>query len=220
LPPRPLPNNASWNYPDVTMKSNLFKITIIFALLNFHFLVFDANAQSNGTPAIMTDGSKLSGSWRKPEELIAKSDDGSQDFVGNGLTETIHNKTSLTKEEAASMAKAYLAQVFPEFSQRLSLKNVNQQISGVLPKTGAAVAWPSGYLVQFSVVKDGVPIWDNYVNVRIAADQVERVNFQVYNQTQEEGAGTIQPLGADASLTKALPAIKKRSRNSVEVRTA
>jgi hypothetical protein len=56
------------------MKSNLFKITIIFALLNFHFLVFDANAQSNVSPAIMTDGSNLSGSWRKPEELIAKSD--------------------------------------------------------------------------------------------------------------------------------------------------
>jgi hypothetical protein len=133
---------------------------------------------------------------------------GSQAFVGRGLTETARNKASLTKDAAATMAADYIATHFPEFSKRLSLKEVDDRISGV-----GSTSWTSGFLVQFQVTTANVPIWDNYVHVTIAGDQVEGINFHVYDEPQQIQATTtnrdvIQPPDSRSCLAKALPRMK------------
>ena len=140
--------------------------------------------------------------------------DGRNNFVGRKTSKILSEKSTLTKEQAAEMAKVYLAEHFPEFALRTQLKDVGQKMKGDWLPNGDETSQINGYLVRFSVVNGDVPVWDNYVNVTINGSQVDGVDFRVYQQTnQAKSAITdgnmIQPLDVRTGLAKALPRLKK-----------
>jgi hypothetical protein len=134
---------------------------------------------------------------------------GKQAFVGKSLTETLHEQTSLSKQQAADLATSYLSQQFPEFASRLKLKTVSERVSGTLSANGAASSSTSGYLVQFSVLSSGVPVWGNFANVSLQGGKIEAIHFLCNPDEQSAVQGALQPLGGSASLVAALPDIKK-----------
>jgi hypothetical protein len=137
-----------------------------------------------------------------------KSSDGKQAFLGKRFTQTLNNPTSLNKQQAADIATNYLSQQFPEFASRLKLKDVSERVSGTLSANGSASSSNNGYLVQFSVLTGGIPVWGNFVNVSIQGDHIEAVHFLCNEEGKEPTQSSIQPLDGSTSLAMALPDIK------------
>jgi alpha-tubulin suppressor-like RCC1 family protein len=136
--------------------------------------------------------------------------DGAQTFLGRGLRETTRYKTSLSKDDAAELATDYLKRYFPEFSNRLVLKEVDERMSGIQHGAAPGSTWGSGFLVQFKVTTGGVPVGQDYVHVTISADSVEGVTFHVCDEPQQSIAApqVVQPLDVRSCLFQAIPQIK------------
>jgi len=138
--------------------------------------------------------------------------DGRQDFVGNGLVETLHQRTSLTEDRAATLATKYLADNFPEFASRSQLKKVSQRVAGTRSNGRNTTSWSNGYLVEFSITSGGIPIWNNYAEVTIRGDEIQNVSFRYYDEGGQVAAGqnnaSLAPMAAGDCLGKALPDIK------------
>ncbi len=140
--------------------------------------------------------------------------DGRQDFVGNGLVETLHQRTSITKDQAAKLATKYLADNFPEFASRSQLKKVSQRVAGTRSRSNGrnTTSWSNGYLVEFSITSGGIPVWNNYAAVTVRGDEIQNVSFRYYDEGGQAAAGqnnaSIAPMAAGDCLSQALPAIK------------
>jgi hypothetical protein len=139
---------------------------------------------------------------------------GSQLFEGAGLVATINQMSSLTKDQAAEMASDGLVKYFPELGNRTKVKEVDPIVSMTSGGAGVNRSGTCGFLVQFQVLKDNVPVWDNRVHVNIRGDKVDGIDLLVYGEAAQAGAasgssGFSQPLDAGACLTKAMPRIRE-----------
>ena len=139
---------------------------------------------------------------------------GRHNFVGRKTSQILFEESTLSKEQAGELAKQYLVEHFPEFSSRVQLKEVGQKMKGDWLPNGGETSQINGYLVRFAVMHDDVSVWDNYVNVTIHGDQVDGVEFCVYEQTNQSkilltDEIAAQPLDVRVGLAKSLPQLKK-----------
>jgi hypothetical protein len=140
--------------------------------------------------------------------------DGRHKFVGRKTSKALSERSTLTKEQAAEMAKDYLDRHFREFASRVQLKDVGQKVKGDWLPNGRETSQINGYLVQFSVMSGDAPVWDSYVNVIINGDQVDGLDFRVYQQTNQANSAVsdenaVHPLDVRTGLAKALSRFKK-----------
>jgi hypothetical protein len=82
-----------------------------------------------------------------------------------------------------------------------------------LPENGEATQ-VNGFLVSFEVLNGDVPIWGNYVNVTIHGNQIDGLDFRVYQQTSQAKAAianddAMEPLDVRAALATAMPKFKE-----------
>jgi len=141
--------------------------------------------------------------------------DGRHSFVGCKTSDILSEKSMLTKVQAGEIAQNYLDEHFPEFASRLQLKEVGQKIKSDWLLYSGETSQINGYLVRFFVMNDDVPVWDNYVNVSIHGNQVDGVDFRVYQHTGQfktaiSEENSVQPLDVRAGLAKSLTRLKKQ----------
>jgi len=151
-------------------------------------------------------------------KMMPRTPGGRQDFIGRTTIETASIKSSLAQEEAAKLAENYISAQFPELATQIQLKEVSSRVSGTWQKDGKRKSWTNGYLVQFSLMKDDLPIFDSYVNVTINGNSVDGISFRAYNvsgtgvaNTASLGNDIAQPMDArvcmSAAMSKLRPAL-------------
>jgi hypothetical protein len=144
--------------------------------------------------------------------FAAKTDalpNGRVEFSGNF---SVDLESSLTKDQAVSLAEKFAKDNFPELSGRLSLRDVGTRYTTRLegPLQGKQVV--SGYLLDFHIQLGGTPIWKDHLRVSICGDKIELVSVLCHSAVEkekEQPLNKIQPLGIATAIEKAAKSFKK-----------
>lgn len=117
--------------------------------------------------------------------------------------------SSLSANQARAKAEQFLAAHLPSLASRLVFKAAPTRISRNLPKVGSPTVWTNGYVVQFALAHQGVPVWGDGVRVTIAGDEVVALTASATEVTTESGSSSVALLSPGQALNLALPRVKQ-----------
>jgi hypothetical protein len=106
---------------------------------------------------------------------IRRRSDGSTVF-SRELSKQEESKTS--GPDAEQIAKLETTKCFPPLAGRLRTKGASLRTKETETSPGKWETRNDGYLVQFDVVLDGIPVWNDYVTVSVRNDKVEAISLR------------------------------------------
>jgi hypothetical protein len=94
-----------------------------------------------------------------------------------------------------------LVKSFPELKTRIALKGISPRTKEAMTEAGKWKKENAGYLLQFDVTVDGIPVWGDFLIVSITNDKVEAVS----GRTQEivRAGSAIRPISIAEALNRA-----------------
>jgi hypothetical protein len=120
--------------------------------------------------------------------------------------------SSLSKDAAAAMATTEIKAKFPELISTLKLKGVSVRTRSTMDTAGVWRDSVCGYLVQFEVIQQGVPIWGDHVIVSIIGNEIDGISMLCHEEAADTDAlasQKVDPIGPETALANGRDELKK-----------